>query len=116
MSKENDTLHILWINSDPITAKLMVFMYATNALRKGWWKSVHILVWGAATKLLAEDAEIQAKARDFQEAGGDMSACLRCAEELDVVDQIKDIGGIELFYVGQHFTKLIKDGEHLITL
>ncbi len=116
MSKEKDTLHIIWINNDPVTVRLMVFMYAVNSLRKGWWKNVHVIVWGGATKLLSENIEIQARVREFQEAGGDVSACLRCAEELGVVDTLQALGGIDLFYVGEHVTRLIKNGEHLITL
>ncbi|SBV97426.1 conserved hypothetical protein [uncultured delta proteobacterium] len=114
--KKSNTLHIVWTNSDPTTVKLMVFMYATNSLLKGWWKNVHVLMWGGATKLFCEDPEIQAKVRAFIEAGGDVSACRRCAEELNVVQTIESFGGIDLFYVGEHFTKLIKDGETILTL
>ncbi len=115
MSKD-DTLHIIWINSDPVTVKLMVFMYAVNSLRKGWWKHVHMIVWGGAMKLFAEDPEIQARVREFQAAGGDVSACRRCAEELGVVEQMEAFGDIDLFYVGQHVTKLLQDGEKVMTL
>ncbi len=116
MAEDNDTLHIVWINSDPVTVKLMVFMYATNGLCKGWWKHVHVLAWGGAAKLLAEDAEIQDKARAFQQAGGDLSACRRCAEELGIVEKLEAFGDIDVFYVGEHVTRLIKNGAHLITL
>lgn len=115
-AREKDTLHILWVNADPVTVKLMIFMYAINSLRKGWWKHVHILVWGAAAKLLAEDEAVREKLREFQAAGGDVSACRRCAEELGVVEALEKLDGVEVFYVGQHFTKLLKDNEHLITV
>lgn len=114
MSKD-DTLHIVWTTNDPTTARLMVFMYATNSLLKGWWKNVHVLMWGGATKLFCEDPEIREKLRAFQNAGGDVSACRRCAEELGAVEQIEAFGGIDLFYVGEHFTRLIKDGETILT-
>lgn len=116
MKTSDDTLHILWVNNDPTTARLMVFMYAVNSLRKGWWKHVHILVWGGAAKLLAEDESIQARLREFLDAGGDVSACRRCAEELGVREALEGLGGIDVLYVGEHFTKIIKDGEHLITV
>ena len=113
---KNDTLHIVWTNSDPATVKLMVFMYATNSLLKGWWKHVHVIMWGGATKLFCEDAGTRAVVKTFIEAGGDVSACRRCAEEMGVAETIESFGGIDLFYVGEHFTKLIKDGETILTL
>ena len=113
---KNDTLHIVWTNSDPVTVKLMVFMYATNSLLKGWWKHVHVIMWGGATKLFGEDPDIQAKVRAFIEAGGDVSACRRCAEELGLTEQIETFGDIDLLYIGQDFTKLIKDGETILTI
>ncbi|MCC8193072.1 MAG: DsrE family protein [Deltaproteobacteria bacterium] len=112
---KNDTLHIVWTSSDPTTVKLMVFMYATNSLLKGWWKHVHVIMWGGATKLFCEDAEIRAKVRAFIEAGGDVSACRRCAEELGAVAEIESFGDIELFYIGEHFTKILKEGERVLT-
>jgi hypothetical protein len=33
---EEDHLHILWTNADPVTAEKMVFMYAANALKFAW--------------------------------------------------------------------------------
>ena len=116
MNQQSDTLHIVWINNDPVTVKLMVFMYATNSLLKGWWKHVHVIMWGGATKLFCEDVEVQEKVRAFITAGGDVSACRRCAEELGVVETIETFGDIDLLYIGQNFTKLIKDGETVLTL
>lgn len=29
----DETLYILWTNADPVTANLMVFMYAENSMR-----------------------------------------------------------------------------------
>ncbi len=112
---QNDTLHIVWTSNDPTTAKRMVFMYATNSLRKGWWNHVHVIIWGGATKLFCEDQEIRDKVRAFLDAGGDVSACRRCAEELGVDKLLEEFGGIDLFYVGEHFTKLLKDGETILT-
>jgi hypothetical protein len=44
---EEDHLHILWTNADPVTAEKMVFMYAANALKFAWWQRVTIIIWGA---------------------------------------------------------------------
>ena len=38
MEQQNNKehLHILWTNADVTTAKLMVMMYARNAMKNGW--------------------------------------------------------------------------------
>ena len=61
MGQQNNKehLHILWTNADVTTAKLMVMMYARNAMKNGWWKEVTVIVWGATVKLLAENEELQ---------------------------------------------------------
>ena len=113
---EQNTLHILWTNDNPVTAELMVFMYATNALRNNWWENVHIIIWGATTKLVCEDENIRESVRLFQEAGGHVSACKRCAEKLGVLETLESIPGIDILYIGQSFTHIIKSGEKLITI
>ncbi len=112
----HETLHILWLNDNPLTAKHMVFMYATNSLLKGWWKSVHLIVWGATTRLLCENGEMQAMVKTFQEAGGHVSACKRCAEQLGVLEKLESLEDVEVLYIGQHFTEILKSQETLITL
>ncbi len=110
-------LHILWVNDNPVTAENMVFMYATNALLKGWWKEVHLIIWGATAKLICEDTALQALLKKFHDAGGHVSACRRCAENLHVLEQMEKIEGIdEVIYIGENFTKILKDGEKLLTV
>ncbi|MCR5083349.1 MAG: hypothetical protein K6B15_07750 [Parasporobacterium sp.] len=52
-------MFILWTNADETAAKLMVFMYAENAVKQGMWKDLMIIVWGSTTKLVAQNEEIQ---------------------------------------------------------
>ena len=116
MTNNGTTLHILWTNDNLLTARHMVFMYATNSLRKGWWEHVHLIVWGATAKLLAENEGIQRYLKTFQEAGGTVSACKRCAEELGVLDKLEALDGIEILYIGEQFTHIIKSSDALITV
>ncbi len=109
------TLNILWINDNPITAKLMVFMYATNALRKAWWTNVHIVVWGATAKLLAENTEIQELVKIFQAEGGMVTACKACADQLGVAGVLESLD-VEVSYTGELLTHMIKGEDKLITL
>ena len=115
MSKK--CLHILWVNNNPVTAENMVFMYATNSLLKGWWEEVHFILWGATVKLICEDAKLQGLLKKFHDAGGHVSACRKCAENLGVFAQIEKLEGVdEVFYIGEAFTKILKDDEKLITI
>ena len=38
----DETLYILWTNADPVTANLMVFMYAENSMRYHKWDAITI--------------------------------------------------------------------------
>ena len=110
------TLHILWTSDNPVTVEHMIFMYAVNSLKKGWWEDVHVIIWGAAAKLLCSHENIQNKVREFQAVGGHVSACRRCAEELGLVEQVERFGDIELIYMGEPLTRIIRSAEALLTI
>jgi len=116
MKNNGETLHILWTNDNVLTTRLMVFMYATNSLRQGWWDEVHVMAWGPTVKLLAENETVQQQLKAFLDAGGHVSACKSCAEDLNVLDKLEALGGIEILYISEDFTRIIKDGEKLITI
>lgn len=116
---DSDTLYMLWTTGDPVTAKNMVFMYSGNSLRRKWWSRVHMLVWGAATKLLAEDPDIREEMKTFLELGGEVSVCLRCAENIGKVAEmqaLQELGKFKVYYVGEFFTKILKDGERVVSV
>ena len=109
-------LHILWLNDNPITAEQMVFMYAIAALQRGYWANVHIIVWGATIKLLCENTAMQSLVQRFLEEGGQVSACKRCAENLNVVDKLETLQGVKIYYVGERFSEILTGTDKLITL
>ncbi len=114
-SATSDTLHIVWTSNDKDVAEKMVFMYATNSRLKGWWENVHLIIWGASAKLFATDTEIQDLVRVAIEAGVDVSACRRCAEMFGIDDFIEQFGDIELIYIGEQFTHILKGPDRVIT-
>lgn len=116
MTVSENPLHILWTTGDPVTSEQMVFMYAVNALRFGWWEKVHLIVWGSATKLLCEEARLQKALGKFVQAGGYVSVCRLCAEKLGLMEKLKEIEGIEILYIGERFTKILQSGDRVITL
>ena len=112
---EKEHLYILWTNGDPITADKMVFMYGLNALKRGWWKEVTIIVWGATARLVSENDEIQKKIREMLSSGVAFSACKACADQLGVTEALEEVG-IEVKYWGEPLTELLKTGEKLLTI
>lgn len=112
---EKTHLYVLWTNDNKITAEKMVFMYTINSLRHGWWEEVTLIIWGAPTKLVSEDAEVQEKIKEALDAGVHVTACKACADQLGVTQALKDLK-IEVKYWGQPLTEILKNNEKLLTV
>lgn len=108
-------LYILWTNDNPITAEHMVMMYSKNAVLRNWWDKVTVIIWGATSKLVAEDDNIQKLIKDGQGTGVKFSGCLACANNLGTTEKLTELG-IELKLWGESLTELIKNGEFIITV
>ena len=114
MSDKNH-LYVLWTSDNVITAEKMVFMYTVNALKHGWWERVTLIVWGAPTRLVAENAAIQARVKEALDAGVQVTACKACADQLGATETLEGLG-IEVKYWGAPLTALLKDDEKLLTI
>jgi hypothetical protein len=114
MSKKTH-LYVLWTNDNPITAEKMVFMYTVNSLRRGWWEKVTLIVWGAPTKLVSEDENIQKMVKGALEAGVHITACKACADQLGVTEILEKLN-IEVKYWGIPLTEILTKGEKLLTI
>ncbi len=112
---DKDTLYILWTNDNLITSEKMVFLYGLNSKLRGWWENVTIIAWGAPAKLIAENRDIQELVKGTLDKGIHVTACKACAEQLGVVEILTEIG-IEVIYWGEPLTKILKNGEALITV
>ncbi len=112
---EKSHLYVLWTNDNPVTAEKMVFMYTINSLLQDWWDEVTLIVWGATPLLVSENADIQAKIKEAQEAGVHITACKACADQLGVTEALEGLG-IEVIYWGVPLTELLKSNEKLITI
>ncbi len=113
--EEKTKLYILWTNDNPVTAELMVFMYGVNAKKRQWWQEVTIIVWGATTKLVAENKKIQELIEEAQLEGVHITACRACADQLGVTSRLKELN-IEVIYWGEPLTQLLKNNEKLLTI
>lgn len=112
---EKKHLYVLWTSDNVITAEKMVFMYTVNALKHGWWERVTLIVWGAPTRLVAENAAIQARVKEALDAGVQVTACKACADQLGATETLEGLG-IEVKYWGAPLTALLKDDETLLTV
>ena len=112
---EPEELFVLWTSGDREVALGMVFMYTLNSKLRGWWEDVTLIVWGASTRLLAEDEELQGRVRQMIEAGIDVVACVACAEMFGATKVLEDLG-IEVKPMGQPLSQLLKAGKTLLTV
>ena len=109
-----EELYVLWTSSDREVALKMVFMYTSNSKLKGWWKDVNLIVWGPSAKLLTEDPELQEYIARMKHTGVNVVACKACADSYGVASKLEGMG-IEVKYMGQPLTELLKAGKTLIT-
>lgn len=108
-------LHILWTSGDREIALKMVFMYGLNSKLRGWWDEVHLIVWGASAKLLAGDAELKMHVSSMISSGVKFSACKKCSDEYGVSDVLAGLG-IDVRYMGEPLTEILKSGDRLLAL
>ena len=113
MSDGND-LVIVWTSGDREVALNMVFMYAYNSMKKGWWKNVRLIVWGPSSKLLTEDKKLQDHIQKMIDAGIIIDACKRCADNYGVSEELEKIG-VHVRFMGEPLTTYIKEKKSIIT-
>jgi len=110
-----DKLFILWTSSEKLTFDEMIFMYAYNSLKYGWWKEVTLIIWGASTKLAAEDIQVQHKLKKLAGAGVKLTACKACADNLNATGTLENLE-IEVKYWGTPLTDVLNSEAKLITI
>lgn len=93
----------------------MVFMYTKNALIKGWWEHVTLIIWGATAQLAGEDAAIRKMITEARDVGVHVTACKACADQLGVTEALVE-QGIEVKYWGAPLTDILKRDEKLLTI
>jgi len=76
---------------------------------------VTVIIWGAPAKLSAENTEIQGKIKEALEAGVHVTACKACADQLGVTETLEKMN-VEVKYWGEPLTKILKNGETLLTV
>jgi hypothetical protein len=109
-----EKLFVMWSSGDREVATKMVFMYTLNAKRRGWWNDISLIVWGPSAKLVSEDKELQAKIKEIKDAGVELMACKACSDSYGVSDTLEQLG-IDVKYMGEPLTQLLKEDQKIIT-
>ncbi|NSW54137.1 MAG: DsrE family protein [Anaerolineae bacterium] len=114
MAFDNE-LTVLWTTDNLVTTRDMVFMYAGNAKRLGWFEHVNLVIWGASAVLAAENGEVQGWLRELMDAGVDVYACKACADRHGASEALAALG-VVVAYMGQPLTERLKAGAALLTV
>ena len=114
MEKSNH-LYILWTTSEVETFDEMVFMYAFNGKKHGWWDEVTVVIWGASARLAGEDEVVQIKIQELLAGGVKVEACKACAEDIGVSGLLEELG-VDVKYWGQPLTRVLKSDAKLVTI
>lgn len=110
----SDKLVVVWTSGDKGVAENMVFMYTLNAKKKEWFKDVTFIVWGPSSKLLAEDKDLQKSLKEMSDEGITIEACLRCAENYQVVSELEKLG-VDVKLMGTILSDYLKEDRKVIT-
>ncbi len=111
----NDNLAVLWVTRDKEAALNMAFMYAKNARLKGWWDQVSLIIWGPSGPALIEDTALQKELKALKEAGVTLQACKACSDRYGISAQLAALG-VEVKYMGEPLTHLLKSGAAVLTV
>jgi hypothetical protein len=112
--QEGSNQLIVWSSGDREVALKMVFMYAYNCQKRKWMDKVRLLVWGASTKLLSVDQELQEEIKKLKETGVELWACKGCADLYGVTQKLESLG-IDVHYTGKDLADMQKQGWYVLT-
>jgi len=107
-------LAILWTSGDSEVAHNVVFMYAHTAKKVGWFDEVTLIVWGPSQRNLVGDKKLQDKIKAMQEDGVIVEACIACAMNYGLVEELKALG-IPVRGMGPPLTNYLKNGWKVLT-
>jgi len=111
---EPSKLLVVWTSGDRDVAMNMVFMYTYNAKKSEWWENIRFIVWGASTKLLSGDKELQQEILKMKEIGIEILVCKACADIYGLSEDLQKLG-LEVRYVGKDLTDMLKSGWTTLT-
>lgn len=110
-----EKLNILWTSDNKDTFFNMLSMYSINSKKRGWWKNVNLIIWGASVKLSGNDTQVQSELIEMMHSGISIEACLDCAENFGVKEKLEKLG-VKVRYMGIPLTEYLKTGEKILSI
>lgn len=107
-------LVVVWSSDDPMVAERVTLMYSHAAQKNRWFDEVILIVWGPSAKMIAGNRALQQKVADMQKDGVAVKACITCAGEYGVTEQLKKLG-YDVIPMGPPLTEYLKNGYNVIT-
>jgi hypothetical protein len=111
----SESLVVIWTSGDREVARKMVFMYTKNSRLRDWWGRVRLVVWGPSALLLSHDQELQEELEEVKAAGVELLAYKACSDLYGVSDKLQALG-IEVIFMGQPLTEMLKAGWQCLTV
>lgn len=108
-------LNILWTTDSEATITSLLVPYTNNALTKNWWDEVHVVIWGASTKYIFENKEIQDIVKNMIKNNIVVEACKFCADKFGATTLLEDLG-VDVKYMGQPLTEYLKSDAKFLSI
>ena len=113
-AKTNDKLAVIWSSGDVEVATNVCLVYTHASKSAKWFNEVTLIVWGPSAKLLTENADLQVKVKKMIKDGVKVQACIACASNYGVVEELRNIG-IEVKGMGKPLTTMLKNDWKVIS-
>jgi hypothetical protein len=113
-NKKELTLVVVWASGDPYVAERVALMYTHAAKAKRMFDEVVLIVWGPSAKVASENINIRKKLESMKNDGVVLKACITCANEYGVTDNLSE-QGFEVNAMGGQLTEYLKSGAHVLT-
>ncbi|MEX0289638.1 MAG: DsrE family protein [Puniceicoccaceae bacterium] len=110
---EPSSLVVVWTSGDPDVAHRVALMYTHAAQTNGWFKEVHLIVWGPSQRILVGDKDLQEKIAKMQEDGVIVEACIACAQSFGIVEELRGLN-LPVRGMGGPLTSYLKSPEHTV--
>jgi hypothetical protein len=113
-TEDSDKLVVVWTSDDPYVAERVALMYTHAAKTAGWFSEVTLIIWGPSAKLSAENIKVQEKLKAMQKDGVVIEACIVCANEYGVTDELRNLDFV-VKGMGSPLTDYLKSGSKVLT-
>jgi hypothetical protein len=113
-NKNDSTIVVVWASGDPYVAERVALMYTHAAKARSMFDEVVLIVWGPSAKVAAENLQIRKKLELMKNDGVILKACVTCANEYNVTDNLSE-QGFEVSAMGGQLTEYLKSGAHVLT-